>query len=92
MDLAQQAAGQGEALAQPGQAMLQPGHIAGNLHHVVKRNAGCLLQLKEQQVGEGGLGALDLGGEQGLAAHVGVEEQLGIRQQGGDAIEAAAGQ
>ena len=77
---------------QPGQAVLQGCHVAGDLDHVVERNAGCFLQLEQQQIGEGRLGALDLGGEHGLAPHVGVEEQLGIGQQGGDTIQAAAGQ
>lgn len=92
MDLAQQTRGQGKALAQPGQSVLQPSDVTGDLHHVIERHAGSLLQFKEEQVGERRLGAFDLGGEQGLAAHVGVEEQLRIREQGRDAIEAAAGQ
>jgi hypothetical protein len=72
--------------------MLQACHIAGDLDDVVKRNAGCFLQLEQQQIGQRRLGALDLGGEQGLAPQVGVEEQIGIGQQGGDTIQAATGQ
>jgi hypothetical protein len=33
-----------------------------------------------QQVGEGGLGALDLGGEHGFLPDVGVDEKFRVRQ------------
>jgi hypothetical protein len=72
--------------------LLQAGHIAGDFDDVVKRNAGCFLQLEQQQIGKRGLSALDLGGQQGLTPHLGVEEQFGVGQQRGDAIEATAGQ
>ena len=52
--------------------MLQAGNVAGDLHHVIKRHARGFLQFEQQQIGEGRLGALDLGGEQGLTPHVGV--------------------
>jgi hypothetical protein len=92
MDSVQQARGQGEVLVQPGQSMLQSRDVAGDLHHVIEGNARRHLQFKEEQVRERGLGAFDLGGEQGLATHVGVEEQLRIGKQGRGSIEAAAGQ
>jgi hypothetical protein len=82
MDLPQQAGGQREFLCQPGQTMLQPRHVAGDLDHVVEGNGRGFLQFEEQQIGEGRLGAFDLGGEQGLPPHIGVEEQLGIGQHG----------
>ena len=41
VDLAQQATGKRGPLHQPGQAMPQPGHLTGDLHHIVKGNAGC---------------------------------------------------
>ncbi len=37
-------------------------------------------------------GAFDLGGEQGLAPHIGVEKQLGVGEQGGDPLKPSAGQ
>jgi hypothetical protein len=51
-----------------------------------------LTQLKEQQIGEGRLGPFDLGGKQGFTPHIGVEKQLGVREQGGDPVQPSAGQ
>ena len=81
-----------EAAGQPGQAVFQRRHVAGHLHHIIEKNPGSLRQLEEQQIRQGGLGALDLAGEQGFAADVGVEEQVGIGKQACHAIEAPTGQ
>lgn len=92
MDLLQQTGGEGKAGGQPGQAVFQGGHVAGHLHHIIEGNPGSLRQLEQQQIREGGLGALDLAGEQGFAADVGVDEKVGIGEQAGNAIEAPSGQ
>ena len=69
------------------EAVLQRRDVVRDLHDVVERHAGGLLHLEEQQVGERGLRALDLGGEHRLLADVGVEEKIGVWQQSGDAVE-----
>ncbi len=75
--LAQQAVGERKALAQPRHAVLEGGDVVGDFHHVVERHAGGFVELEQEQVGERRLRALDLGGEDGLPAHVGVEKQGG---------------
>ena len=80
-DLAQQAGGEGEALPQPGQIMVpaQPRSCRPSPPRQTGRRG--FLQFEQQQIGEGRLGALDLGGEQGLPPPLGVEEHLGVGQQ-----------
>ena len=87
MHLAQQPVGEREALAQPGHAVFEGSHVVGDLHDVVEGHAGRLVELEEQQVGQGRLGTLDLAGEHRLAPDVGVEEQVGVRQEGGDTVQ-----
>jgi hypothetical protein len=57
-----------------------------------QRGAGRLFDLEEQQVGERRLRALDLRGEHRLLAHVAVEEEVGVGEQRGDAVEAPKGE
>ena len=92
VDLAQQAIGERKAVPQPRHAVLQRGHIVGDLHHIIKRRARGLFQFEQQQVGQRRLGTLDLAGEHRLAAHIGIQKQIRIRQQGGDAVETTASQ
>jgi hypothetical protein len=72
--------------------VFQSAHVARHLEHVVEWGAGRLLHLEEQQVGERRLRALDLRGEHGLLAHVAVEEEVGVREQGGDGVQPAEGE
>ena len=58
--LANQAIREREAAAEPAHPVLQSGDIVRHLHDVVERHAGCLFELEEQKVGQGGLGPLDL--------------------------------
>lgn len=67
--------------------MLGGGDVVGHLHHIVQWRAGDLLKFEEEEIGKGGLCALDLRGEHGLAPHIGVEEEMRIRKQGADAVE-----
>ncbi len=90
--LAQQAVRDGEAFAQPGHAMLEGGDVVRDLHDVVERHAEGLVELEEQEVRKRRLGALDLAGEHRLAPDVGVEEQVGVGQQGGYAVQPPAGE
>ena len=90
VDLADEPVREREAVGQTAEAVLQRSHVVGDLDHVVEGHAGRLVQLEEQQVREGGLRALDLGGEHCLLAHVGVEEERRVRQQRGDAVQPAA--
>jgi hypothetical protein len=78
MNLPQQTGGEGETTGQPGRAVFERRHVTRNLRHIIERHSRRLLQLKQQEVRQGRLGALDLGGEQGFPPHVGVEKQLGI--------------
>lgn len=87
--LADQAVAERESLAQAHHGVAESSHIVRDLDDVVDRHAGHFVELEEQQVRERRLGALDLGREHGLAPHVGVEEEIGVRQQLGDAVEAA---
>jgi hypothetical protein len=72
--------------------MLQGSNVVGDLHNIVKGGSGDFLQLKEEEIREGGLGALNLRGENCFPSHIGIEEEMGIRQQGTDAIQATNGQ
>ena len=47
-------------IGEPAQAMVHRGDVVGYLPHVVERNERNLLVLEQQQVRQGGLGALDL--------------------------------
>ena len=40
--------------------VLEGGDVIRYFHDVVERYAGCLIELEEQKVGQGGLGSLDL--------------------------------
>ena len=82
----------GKPLAQAREAVLQRGDVVRDLDDVVERHAGRLVDLEQQQIRERGLRAFDLRREHRFSADVGVEEELGIRQQGRDAVEAAAGE
>jgi len=67
---------QGEALLQPSDSMLERADIAGHLLHIVERNARSPVELVEQQVGQGRLGAFDLTGEHGLATDVVIQKKV----------------
>ena len=69
--------------------MVERGDVVRDLDDVVERDAGRLLDLEEQQVGERGLRALDLRREHGFLADVGVEEERLVGQEGRDAVESA---
>lgn len=66
MHFPNQSIGEGEVFLQALQSMLQGSHIIGNFHHVVQGSPRRFLQLEEQKVGNGGLGAFDLEGEKRL--------------------------
>ena len=63
MDLADEPVGQREAPAEAGQAVFEGRHVVGDLDHVVERHSRRLVELEEQQVGQGGLRPL---GDQSL--------------------------
>src|SRR5687767_11736737 len=67
--------------------MVKRRHIARDLLHVRQRDAGQLVALVEQKVGERRLGALNLRGEYRLLAHIQVQEKRAIRQQGGEPVQ-----
>jgi len=58
----------------------------------VERRAWRQLYLEEEEVGEGRLRPLDLRRQDSLAPDAGVEEEVGIGEQRGDAVEPTAGE
>jgi len=90
--LPDQAIGQREPFVQAREAVVERGDVVGHLDDVVQRHARRFVELEQEQVGERGLRALDLRRQHRLLAHVGVEEQGLVRQEGGDAVEPADGQ
>src|SRR5713101_174155 len=89
VDLADEAVRERESVAEPREAMVERDDVVGDLFDVVDGYAWGFLQLEEQEVGQRGLSALDLRGQHGFLPHVRVKEQVRIRQEGGDAIQAA---
>ena len=69
--------------------MAEGRHVVGNLLHILQGNPRRLVIFEQQQVGKGGLGALDLRGKHGLLPHVGVNEKGEIGQQRCQAVQAA---
>jgi len=69
--------------------MFEGGNIVGYLDDVVEGDAGCLVEFKEQEVGQGRLRPLDLRGKHRLLADVGVEKEVPIRKVSRDTIEPA---
>jgi len=53
VDLADEAARQREALAQPGEPVVEGGDVVRDLDNVVERHPGCLVEIEEQEVREG---------------------------------------
>ena len=80
MRLAQEPARNREPFAQAGDAMLERGNVVGDLDDVIEWRARRIVQLEEHQVGQRGLRAFDLRREHGLAANIGIEEQVRLRQ------------
>lgn len=74
---------------------LQPVHhridVVRDLANVVDRLPSLCFGLEAEKVGEGGLRAFDLRGEDGLLADVHVEEQFLARQQHRDAVKTTNG-
>jgi len=70
--------------------VLQSSDVVGNLRHLAEGNTWRFLELEKEQVREGGLGALDLRGEDRLLADVGIEEERGVGKQSRDAVEISA--
>ncbi len=70
-------------------ASASSGDVVRHLHHVVEGDAGRFLQLKQQEIRERRLGPFNLRGKNRFLAHIGVEEQLGARQEGCNAVEPA---
>ena len=89
---AKETVGERKTFADAGHAVLQGGDVIGDFHYVAERRAGSLGQLKEKEVGEGGLCALYLGGEHGLAPDIRVEKEMWVRQQGADAVQPSNGE
>ena len=87
--LSKEAVAEREAFAQSPQPVFKRRHVVGHLDDVVERNAGRLVHLEEQEIGQRRLGALDLGGQQGLFPDVAVEKKVRIRQQRREAVHAA---
>ena len=54
--------------------MVHGGNVVRNLADIVQWNAGRFLGFEEQQIRQGGLGALDLGGQHRFLADVHVKE------------------
>ncbi len=60
MDLPHKTVREGEAAPQACDSMLKGCDIIGDLHYVVQRHTRHLFQLEQEEIGEGGLGALYL--------------------------------
>ena len=91
MDFFDEAEGKRKTFGEALHAVLHRGDVVGHLGDVVQRGAAGGVVFEEQEFGEGGLRAFDLGREDGFLAHVGVEEELGVGEQSGDAGEPAEG-
>jgi hypothetical protein len=89
MDLSDESGREGEATAQAVEPVAQCGNVVGHLDNVVQGHTGRLLQLEEEQVRQGRLGPLDLGGEDRFLADVAVEEEVGIREECREGVEPA---
>ena len=76
-------------LPQALKAMLEGGDVVRDLDDIVEGDPGGFVRLEEQEVRQGRLRALDPGREHGLLAHVRVQEERPIRQDGGDPVEPA---
>jgi len=87
VDLADEVIGERKASPQARDPVLESRDVVRDLDHVIERHARRFVQLKEQQVRERGLRPFDLGGEDRLLAHVGVEEERLVGQQCRDAVE-----
>ena len=87
MHLTDQSVREREPLPKPRHAMLQSQDIVGDLDHVVEGSAGGVIEFKEQEVRERGLGALDLGRQHSFLTNVGVKEELRVGQHIRDAIK-----
>ena len=93
MHLAQEAVGEGEAGSEAGDAVVQGGDevrgfegVGGVGGGVGDGRASCFV---EQEVGQRGVDAFDMGGEDGLFADVAVGDEGGVGEEGGDGVEAA---
>jgi hypothetical protein len=60
--------------------MLHRGHIIRDFFDILKGHARNRLILKQQQVGERGLGTFDLGRDQRLLANVQIEQESDVWQ------------
>ncbi len=87
MDLAEEPQRQRQPSFQQAQTMIQGSNIVADLPHLIQRDARFLIQLEQQQVGQGGLGPLDHGGEHRFLANVHLKGDRGVRQQGRDAVQ-----
>ena len=87
VDLAQQPERKREPAPEPLDPVAQCGYVVRYLAHVFERDAGRLIALVEEEIGEGRLRAFDLRGDQRLLADVGIDEERGVRQQRGHTVE-----
>jgi len=89
--LAHETVRQWEAAAETIEAVIQGRHGVGGFEHIAHGGTGCASTVVEHQVGQRGLGAFDLGGQDRFYPHVAVYEEGGIRQQLRNRVEAAEG-
>lgn len=66
--------------AEKGNPVVQGAYVVGDFLNVLGRYTRSHAVLVEQKIGEGGLGTLDLTGEDGLLAYVAVEELIRTRE------------
>ena len=89
MQLSQEPVRKGETLPRPSQAVLQGRHVVGDLDDVVDRNPRRFFELEEKEIRQRGLRSLDLGGENGFLPNVRVKEEMSVREQRPDTVQAA---
>jgi hypothetical protein len=78
VDLPNQAQRERKSLAQAFQTMLHGGDVVRNFLHVLDGDVRYLIVLKQEQVGERGLSAFDLRGDQGLLTNIQIMEESGV--------------
>jgi hypothetical protein len=78
-----------EAAGDPEKPMLHRGDVVRDLLNIVNPNTGFCVIFKEQQIGKRRLRSLDLGRQERFFPDIEVKEELGVRKQGGQAIESA---
>ena len=84
-----QPVGKRETFPESHNPVLRRSNVAGDFYDVIKRRARGFFDLEEQQVRQRGLSPFDLRRKNSLSPYVGVEEEIRVRKQEGDAVQSS---